>query len=276
MFKSYLVIVILAIFFIIATYYNGFNNNLLREFSPNLASEIIGILLVVFFIERIINNNKKREEQNRLMIALNSVRGSLIKQLHFLMGMWKASSTTIPQLKGNTVDEIFNNTFFCAIEHLDFSKEYHKQVSFITYGHKHQLSFKKDLEKLLEKYVLCLDIETVSLIEKLLNSPFINILINIKKLERIDKKEGYKRDYTILSNGNISILREYIKLISQLVTIFNENCQQDKRIELDDYKWIWREDVAPHLGTCFSTEIKHGGPKFIIGRGEPPVHEKSQ
>jgi len=247
---SYVILIILFLLCLLA-YFIFPNINILKDFSPNLAAEIFGILLVVFLIDRVIRISQQKESKKRQEIAWRQLRIPLLRHFNLLFNMFKASTQAKPPKVYNAVTDLFDDTYFAEIGFLDFSKPApvltpRGSIDWFTHVSHKFSEFKDALNNTVQKYALYLDTDIIDLLEGLINSSFISFMMQASNLPKIDKTKGYKRQYNLL-NGLSDPVKEYTDLFSKLVLRFNQNLVEEEKIKMID-AW-WSDNIAPKISS---------------------------
>src|SRR4030067_744155 len=94
--RSYALLIAIALVFVYA-YYKFKTIDIVRDFTPNLLSEIGGILLTVFLIDRVIRKYQDVETNKYKAIALRQLRAPLNRIYHLFGQMYKASTLALPE-----------------------------------------------------------------------------------------------------------------------------------------------------------------------------------
>jgi hypothetical protein len=225
----------------------------LKDLSLNGGTEILGILLTVLLIDAVIKRNEERERSRVRLAAYQQLRIPLIHQFMALHAMFKACIPIPPEKKATEVRDLFNDDYFVQIAFLDFSKPAPiasiQPLQWYDYLSLESRKFRAALGRTIEKYAVFLDVETIELLERLLDSSFLNILEQAPGSRDYDKKQGYKRAQNLLSGQGMSqLIRSYTSDYSGLVDAFNRIVQDDKKIVIDED--FWWDNVAPKYGSA--------------------------
>lgn len=231
-------LLILGIIILVLLYFVQWNVVTETDFLVNLATEIIGIFITILFIDSILNFHEKLKQRKIKRVALKQLKFPLKYQLDLFAAMFKAAIEAKPT-KYENYNDLFNaETYYKEISHLDLTKE-----SYFPLPQKWARSiydqcaeFNKYLEKTLDRYLFYLDSDTIELIEKLVNSQFIN---RVSWTSFLEMEHTPKKDMC-------GFLKEYLTLLSQFLELYNSELPDDK-IELA--KDFFTNDVCPPLGS---------------------------
>ena len=180
--KLWISYIILIIFTIISFtfYFNVQDTSWIKDFSLNFSTEVIGILLTVFLIDIIIKMKEERERIKRQEIGLKQLKVNLLNHLHLLFNIYKASVESKPNDLNMKASHFFDENYYQEIKYFDFSKNA-PVTSNINWGYylaSKNEKFKTGLNKTIDKYGIYLDSDGIDLMEKLINSNFINFISN--------------------------------------------------------------------------------------------------
>ncbi len=246
--RSYLVLILLAIFFSALSSYLFFayKEQWFSAYSTSIASGIVGSLIVIFLIDRIIERNREREQMQMRKIALEKLRIPIVWQMMLLCNVYKAASKDKPQKLPSNFQEIFTDNFYTEVSFLDFAKDagVTPKTDWFNRLDSELRFFKKKIEQTIDTYAIFCDSSFISLLEKLINSHFTFFIIQAKAIPIVDMQMGFKRRYTMFS-GTEEFLKEHALLMLQLIDYFNS--EAEKPIEFDTS--IWRDDVSPLWGS---------------------------
>jgi hypothetical protein len=217
----------------------------LSGYLTNLGAGIIGSLIVIFLIDRIIEQNKEKERAKMQKIAFQRLRGPILQHVIMFVDIFKASSQNKPQQNPANYEDVFKDYYFQEMVFLDFSKDsgiaparnWFKRID------SEMIFFRRKVEQTIDTYGAFLDVSTIETLEKMINSPFMRTMLNIKAIQRHDKDRGIIRVYTLLK-GKEKFLREYTQLLLELIN--RTNSFVDRPIVLVASIW---EDITPTWGS---------------------------
>lgn len=252
---SYSILFILLIICFVVYFTNPFGINWLKEFSLNLATQVIGILLVVFLIDRVISINQENERKKRQVIALQQLQIPLRRHFILLFNIFKSSIQVKPDKNYKHVSDLFDDTYFVQIAFFDFSKPAPviPLDAWFNYLSRECSQFREALNRTIEKYSLYVESDIIDLMEETINSSFISFIIQAPAIQapairEVDTREGVIREYNLFGGqGTCDLVKEYTSLFSKLIESYNQNVPDEKRIKMTDD--LWRNDVAPKIGS---------------------------
>jgi len=227
----------------------------IKNFSLEMASEIIGILLVVFSIDRVIALEQKKEKKKLEKVTCLQLRRPLLRHFYLIFNLFKASIAEKPNKEYERVTDLFDEYFFQEIAFLDFSQTAPvftiADTSWSEYLTRECEQFQEALNNTTEKYALFLPPDILDLIEEIINDPFIWLVLqaqNIRQLGNGNKDNSNSSPYNFLARKEIrELLRDYTQKFSKLLIYYNENVPKEKRIELTNE--LWNNDVPPKIGS---------------------------
>jgi len=225
----------------------------LKDVSLNVGTEVLGILLTVLLIDAVIRRKDQAERDRVVKVAFVQLRIGLQQHVGVLQSMYKASISHPPHNLPKTLNELFGPDYFVQVAFLDFSKPAPlasvKPLQWFDYLHMEMEQFKATLTRTLEKYAVCLDPNTVELLEEIIASSFIGFLTQVKSIPALDQKEGFQRQYNFFSaQGMPDLTRQHIELIKRLSLEANHNLPKEKQVGINEQNW--RNDIAPTFGSA--------------------------
>lgn len=220
----------------------------LKDIVLNLGTEIVGILLTIGLIDRVIRSNQEAERKKYQALAINQLRIPLSHHLGVFMDMFKASITSAPERTYQRVSDLFDDDYFRNVAFLDFSKQapVTGNIQWFDYLSYEFSKFKDSLSRTIEKYSPYLDLETIDLVEQLLNSNLMAFIAQAPAIREIDKREGFKRAYNLFWEMQ-SIVKEYADVLSQLIEKYNQYAPDEKEIVIHSY--VWSNNTSPQIGS---------------------------
>ncbi len=230
-----------------------------RGFFLNLAMEIVGILLVVWLIDAVLRRREERARERYRSVALRLLRSPLNRAAHLLFNIYKASVARRPERTISRVSDLFDEDYFRQSAMLDITA-----ASYMA--HPHSIwngetmpwyecinteldGFAEDLGRVIDKYAMYLDFDTIDAAERLIHSDFANIARVGPILATHSRNTGYQGPVPLLAEpGTQSPIREYVDAFSELVDIYNRGAPDDRKIYIDDS--LWRDDILPKMGSA--------------------------
>lgn len=230
-----------------------------RGFFLNLATEIVGILLVVWLIDAVLRRREERARERYRSVALRLLRSPLNRVALLLFSIYKASVARRPERTISRVSDLLDEDYFRQSAMLDVTAASHM-------AHPHSISsgetmpwyecintelngFAEDLGRVIDKYAMYLDIDTIDAAERLINSDFSNIARFGPILVAHSRNMGYQGPAPLLAEpGTQSPIREYVDAFSELADIYNRSTPDDRNVYIDDS--LWRDDILPKTGSA--------------------------
>ena len=237
-----------------------------RAFALNLATEIVGILLVVWLIDAVLRRREEKERRRYRSVALQQLRRPLNRQAQLLFGMYKATVARKPQREISKVSDLFDKDYFEQVSRLDASAEgpalYSIGGSAVSWAEhiKYEMKgFKEDLGRVVDKYAMYLDLDTIDTAEKIIDSSFIELSYTSAMMVSGARNRQYEGPVPYLgvqeipadsptSTSTVSPLREYVGAFSKLVEIYDRDAQNGRQVSTTAFEW--RDDVSPKIGSA--------------------------
>lgn len=236
--KSYLsIIIILGVATIV---YFIFNNGELKSFTLNLITEIIGILVTILLIDRALRSKEKREKDKIIKSAFVQFKRPAKNVLNLLVKIYKATCESKPEkLTTNYKDLFSTNLFFETIQYLDFKLEAPvvPKQQWSQYIYNEVTNFKKEIDKILDKYVFVFDSHIIEELESLNNSSILQIISIGTMVQQSDFQTNYKRDNLNLLAGEqvIDELKTFLNKLFNLIDYFNYILNQNEEFKTSDF-----------------------------------------
>ena len=247
--RSYALLIAIALVFVYA-YYKFKTIDIVRDFTPNLLSEIGGILLTVFLIDRVIRKYQDVETNKYKAIALRQLRAPLNRIYHLFGQMYKASTLALPEPSTRDFSGLFTDNFYNSIGFIDLSKPapIMPEVNWIRYLDHHFTALKSDIDNIVEKFGVYLGADTVDLMMKIKDSRFVLLATQFKVIPELHKTLGVKYRYNLLQGPDMAkILRDFVDNYIILVQYYNGTVLERDRIRYDES--LWNENLMPKLGS---------------------------
>ncbi len=223
---------------------------IVREYVPNLLSEITGILLTVFLIDRVIRANSDKEIAGFRAIGYRQLRNPLHRMTHLLMNMYKASLAEPPTPPPAEIGELEEGDFCAAVSFLDFSRSapVFPEMSWFDYLHHECAGFRAEVDGVIGKYGIHFGPEVVDLATKVKDSGLLSYLIQAKSVLVVDEKLGTRRSYNMLGGqGFDAMVKEFLGDMTKLAELANRNLPKEHSVSSRDFEW--KDHVAPALGS---------------------------
>lgn len=229
-----------------------------RGFALNLATEIVGILLTVLLIDAVLRRREDRARDRYRTVALRQLWAPLNRQCDLFSSIYKASSERRPEQEISGVTDLFDEDYFRQIERLDITAASGTARSigddpmpwYECIGNEMK-GFKEDLERVVDKYAMYLDIDTVDAVERLIGSNFVNIMaFATPTIVSHFRSMGHQGPIPLLfaAHDVDDPVREYTDALSQLVKIYDETAPNDRKVRTSDS--TWRDDILPKVGSA--------------------------
>lgn len=225
----------------------------LKDISLNIGTEIFGIFLTVVLIDAVIRNSEERERERIRQIAFQQLRIPLLHQLQMLHGMYKACILRPPETPATEIPDLFSDDYFIQIAFLDFSKPAPifsaVPLQWFDYLRLEVDKFKTAMSRTLEKYAVFLDVNSIALLETLMDSSFISLIVQAPAIRDVDGRENFQRSYNLLAGqGMPQVVREFTDTFCQLVEAYNLAVPHEQKLVLND--GLWRTDMSPRFGSA--------------------------
>jgi len=223
---------------------------IVKEYVPNVLSEITGILLTVFLIDRVIRANSDKEIAGFRAIGFRQLRTPLHRMAHLLMNMYKASLAEPPNPPPAEIGELEEEDFCAAVSLLDFSRSapVFPEMSWFDYLYHECAGFRAEVDGVIGKYGIHFGPEVVDLATKVKDSGFLSYLIQVKSVLAVDEKRGTRRTYNMLGGrGFDAMVKEFLADMTRMTELTNRNLPKEQAVSLRDF--VWKDHVAPELGS---------------------------
>jgi hypothetical protein len=225
-----------------------------KNFSMNLATEVIGIGLTIFLVDRVIEKQQEAELKRYRQVALQRLRTPLARHVDFLFQMFKATVETKPQNDLVEVSDLFNKTFFANVAFLDFFKPAPISSALVgspnwaTYLVMESKSLNDSLGQILDKYSVYVDVELIELIEEMLDKKFYRIVAVLQDEVTAGIHRGVTQPYPGFINLTKHIVEPHVWSFQDLIHYFNSQVSNEHKINLKGQ--TWRNDVSPPVGSA--------------------------
>src|ERR1035437_4905219 len=226
-----------------------FSKGWLSGFASNLGAGFVGSLLTVFLIDRAIEAAQQQQSARVKSVPSARLRPNLISHLTLLFDLHKASAAAAPTVGPARLDDIFSDTYYETIRHLDFSKPapISPPASWFEFSTYSMQRFTNSLERMVDTFVAFLSPENIETLEGLQNSPIVALFTQLAFLSQLALKEGRRLPPLVLGNdGVIELMRGYVETVQARVTKFNGSPR--KPFSIPDLP-LWRIEVSPAIGS---------------------------
>lgn len=214
----------------------------------NLATEMLGILFTVVFIDSVIRRREERQRRRYRSIALQQLRFPLSQHSRLLFNLYKASVERKPERKISGMEDLFDADYFEQIVYLDLAKPGPVTPPMIwAEWVRHETGrFKDDLGRVVDKYAMYLDPDTLDVAERLISSSFINVADSFPTILTMWKQEGHQFPTNLLG-GLSELMLEHTTAFCELVEVYNAEAPDDRKVAFGEH--MWRNDTEPLIGS---------------------------
>ena len=237
-----------------------------RAFALNLGTEILGILLTVLLIDAVIRRKEKRDRAWYRRIALQQLRIPLNNHLRLLSDMYKASVERKPDREISNLRGLFSEDYFEQITYFNAmgpspaahpmplssvsSGAQRRWIPWYQYLSTEVKQFKEEVDRVVDKYALYLDPETLDLLEQLANSPVVMSVGHLPmSATMLLQTWGPQQAYNpFIVEDDARIVRKHTDVFSKVVDIYNKEAPDDRKVLIRNYK-MWSDGVAPVVGS---------------------------
>lgn len=238
-----MVVVCLAAYILLPVTHTGW-----RGLTLNLATEVLGILLTVILIDSIIRRRQDRERSRYRSIAVQQLRFPLIQHSMLLFNLYKASVERKPEREISGVADLFDADYFEQIGYLDFEKlgPVTPPMIWAEWVGAEMGRFKDDLERVVDKYAIYFDPDTLEVAERLVSSRFIH-LTGFFPTMIVQWKQGGVQVPANLLVGLSDMVREHTTAFCNLVEVYNAEAPEDRKVAFGEH--MWHNDTSPLIGS---------------------------
>jgi hypothetical protein len=224
----------------------------LKNLSINIIASIIGISMTVYGIDMVARYKTEEEYNRKKKMALRTLHIPVTNHFNILYYMFKASIEIPPSKNYVTIDDLFDDLYYYEVRFLDLESiapiMRPIDIDWIDYIYEKFTNFKESLSRLVEKYGQFIEVETIDIIERLIDSGFINYMLKLKDLRLIDKSRNWeRRPYSISAIIEYGILKQHIDLYLELVKEYNSVVDESHSIKLPTQ--LWNNNTAPREGS---------------------------
>jgi hypothetical protein len=243
----------LAVAFSVASYrLSGWTSG----FLSNLGAGFVGSLLTVFLVERGIEKARERDAARIKRAAFDRLRPALVDHVRFLFNHHKACALKEPNKKPMDIPEIFSEGYYECARLLDFNQPGPTvpRAPWAHYAAYHGSMFLNALERVSDVYIMYLDPASVEALEALRSHEILNLFttaretlafMSFRDLPEIMPPQKMPQQW--LMNLR-TLFPAYVGHLLTLVSLFDK--YGTKPITIPDIEPMWRNDVAPYLGSA--------------------------
>ena len=242
----------------IAHLFWGEQPGLVRDFAPELATEVLGILITLVFVQRIID---RRAQEDRARASRGGVRRSE-DPLRDLSDLWteivRGCLERPPARPPRTYLELFGPEWSAVIDDCDLTRvRYTWSEETWAESAARVISRARDqISSILDLYGVHLNAHFIEVLDEIRDDPFLAHVETLGEQLRIARElftdEIEPEDYAI--NRTSAVRSDFIETLSQTIRLYNETALGDVPIsELPE--GFWSSDRSPAPGT-----LRRGGP----------------
>jgi hypothetical protein len=228
-----------------------------RAFFLNMGTEIVGIGLVIALIDTVIRRREERQRKRYRSIALQQLHLPLKNHLRLLSDMYKASVERKLDSEIASLEDLFSEDYFEQITYFNAmgpsgasSGVYQPPIPWFQYLKHESDKFREDLERIVDKYAMHLDPDTLDLVEQLANSAFINDgRFHLPMVVTSLQSSGHQGPYNhFMAEDHTHTVRDHTRGFTKVVGVYNKEAPDDRKVLVRD-KRIWADNVAPAVGS---------------------------
>ena len=236
----------------------GDQPGLIRDFAPELATEVFGILITLVFVQRIID---RRAQEDRARASRGGVRRSE-DPLRDLSDLWteivRGCLEQPPARPPRTYLELFGPEWSAVIDDCDLTRvRYTWSEETWAESAARVISRARDqISSILDLYGVHLNTPFIEVLDEIRDDPFLAHVETLGEQLRIARElftdEIEPEDYAI--NRTSAVRSDFIETLSQTIRLYNETALGDVPIsELPE--GFWSPDRSPAPGT-----LRRSGP----------------
>ena len=205
----------------------------LEEIGLNVGTEIIGILLVFFLIEMVIKKYKETERKNLEKIALKSIQRAVYRHIATFKLFILITKLPISLENSHLADNYeLTKTFFDKMipileKNLPLSKTESEKIcqslDVEALFSQSCRDLSENLNRTIDKYAFSLNVELISLIEKIIDTEFMRNSIAYSYVIAGLSKLGEQNKWSMLTYSHLPRdINEHTKLLLQLLKYCGE------------------------------------------------------
>lgn len=216
-------------------------------YSPNLTTEVLGIIITLILVERVLVAERERDRVRVARVAAALLRTPIFQLANAFSKMLKASFEEMPQPVPHTFKALFRPDFTSELRYFDFARPAPTLYpnSWFRYAHDEVHGAVTSIESVLNRYAAFLPIAYVEAIEQLVADPLINILKNATTIEPQVKKGNV--DSRLFGHETVDPARErFFRRLLQLFAAHDDLAQEPISLGKD-----WHEPkMSPKVCSC--------------------------
>ena len=167
--------------------------------------------------------------------------------------MFKASVEVDPCRTYETLEDLFDETYFYELGFLDLLKPAPmltprgEEIDWLDYLFTECTSLSVGLGKVVDRYSYYLDSEIVDLMEEVADAGFIRFISSIREAKQWHEISIIRGD--LLSECQ-TLLKEYTSSVMKLIDLYNMSVEPERQIKIDKNQWRewWGSNVRPRIG----------------------------
>ncbi len=236
----------------------GGQPGLVRDFAPELATEVLGILITLVFVQRIID---RRAQEDRTRASRGGVRRSE-DPLRDLSDLWteivRGCLERLPERPPRTYLELFVPEWSAVIDDCDLTRvRFAWSEETWAESAARVISRARDqISGILDVYGVHLNAHFIEVLDEIRDDPFLAHVETLGEQLRIARElfpdEIEPEDYAI--NRTSAVRSDFIGTLARTIRLYNETALGDVPIsELPE--GFWSPDRSPAPGT-----LRRGGP----------------
>lgn len=211
------------------------SSDVLRDFAPGLATEVLGILLTLVFVQRILD---RRQMADRLRASRGAVRRAE-DPLRDLANLWadiiKGGTPRLPTRPPTTYVELFRSEWASMIEGCDLTRVRYpwsgeswaeSAARIIRLG-------RSQISGILDTYAVHLDSRFIEALDELRDDPFLahveTLGEQIRTMKELHVEEVDREDFDLSRTGPGR--GDLMRTLVRTIRFYNEYCQGESPIE---------------------------------------------
>jgi hypothetical protein len=219
-------------------------------FLSNLGAGFAGSLLTVGLVEVSIERSKRNEVRRIRRTAFARLKQPVVTHLQFLFNLHKATAGSAPAQGPREIQDIFTDEYFECVRHLNFNAKGPclPEMRWQDFGRLQGETFRRELERVADIYMAYLDPHTVETIEALRDSSFMHILVTVWPPFPGNAEVHFRQMPNPLLINMEKAVRGHVASALALLALLNQNLEE--RLTAKDLSALWRNDVAPSIGSA--------------------------
>ena len=238
-----------------------------RDFLLSVGTNLLVIIIAFILVESVIKQREEQERDKYRAVALRRLRIPLTHHLQLLSDMYKASVERKPDREISNLRDLFSEHYFEQITYFNAigpspaaepmslravtSGAQRRWIPWYQYLSTEVKQFKEEVDRVLDKYAMYLDSETLDLLEQLANSPVVMTVGQLPMtatmlLQTWGPQQAYN---PFILEEDQPIVREHTDVFSRLVDIYNKEATDDRKIFVRNDR-VWKDNVSPAVGSA--------------------------